>query len=201
MPRRVRPLAGALFVVGLCAPLGSPGAAQQAQAPLALEATISLPDTGGRIDHMAVDLRRGRLFVAELGNGTVDVVDLASRQVVHRIGGLKEPQAVGYSPSTNIVAVASARDGSVRLFRGEDLAPAGVIQLGSDADNVRVDPSGRFVVGYGDGALAVLDPASRVMVGEARLPAHPEGFQIWPHGPGCRERARRPADRSRRPRN
>ena len=43
--------------------------------PLVLEATIPLENTGGRIDHMAVDLRRQRLFVAELGNGTVDVVD------------------------------------------------------------------------------------------------------------------------------
>jgi hypothetical protein len=67
-----------------------------------LEATIPLPDTGGRIDHMAVDLKRGRLFVAELGNGTVDVVDLASRKVMHRLGGLKEPQGVGYSQSADV---------------------------------------------------------------------------------------------------
>ena len=45
--------------------------------PLVLERTIPLPGVSGRIDHMAVDLRRGRLFVAELGNGTIDVVDLA----------------------------------------------------------------------------------------------------------------------------
>lgn len=38
--------------------------------PLALERTIPLTNTAGRIDHMAVYLARGRLFVAELGNGT-----------------------------------------------------------------------------------------------------------------------------------
>src|SRR4051794_32112670 len=93
-------------------------------APLVLEATIPLPDTGGRIDHLAVDLRRGRLFVAELGNGTVDVVDLTARRVAHRLQGLKEPQGIGYSPAADMIAVANAGDGSVRLFRGEDLAPA-----------------------------------------------------------------------------
>jgi DNA-binding beta-propeller fold protein YncE len=172
----------AVLLAGVCPLLALPGAAQQAPAPLVLEAAIPLPNTGGRIDHMAVDLRRGRLFVAELGNGTVDAIDLASRRVVHRISGLKEPQGIGYSPSADVIAVASGGDGSVRLFRGEDLAPAGVVQLGSDADNVRLDRSGRFVVGYGAGTIAVVDPAARAVIGNAKLPAHPEGFQIDPAG-------------------
>lgn len=167
-----------LLLAALCAPPWGFGVAKQPSAPLVLEATIPLPDTGGRIDHMAVDLRRGRLFVAELGNGTVDVVDLKSHRVVHRLSGLKEPQGVGYSLAADMIAVASAGDGSVRLFRGEDFAPAGVVELGSDADNVRVDPTGRFVVGYGDGGLAVIDPQSRSVLRRARLPGHPEGFQV-----------------------
>jgi hypothetical protein len=63
--------------------------------PLALEATIPLAKTSGRIDHMAVDLKRGHLFVAELGNGSVDVIDIAGRRVVSRISGLNDPQGVG----------------------------------------------------------------------------------------------------------
>ena len=42
-------------------------------APLQLEAKILLGDVRGRIDHMAVDLKRQRLFVAELGNDSVGV--------------------------------------------------------------------------------------------------------------------------------
>jgi hypothetical protein len=49
----------------------------------------------------------------------------------------------------DIVAVASAGDGSVRFYRAGDLAPAGMVGLGDDADNVRIEPkSGNFVVGY-----------------------------------------------------
>ncbi len=147
--------------------------------PLVLEATIPLPHTGGRIDHMAVDLRRGRLFVAELGNGTLDVIDIAGRRVFQRVSGFKDPQGVGYSPMADIVSVASAGDGSVRLFRGEDLSPAGAVDLGDDADNVRVDSrSGQVFVGYGKGGLAVVDPPSHSVVSRAKLPAHPEGFGI-----------------------
>jgi len=43
----------------------------QATQPLRLEKTIKLPDVQGRIDHLAVDLKGGRLFVAALGNNTV----------------------------------------------------------------------------------------------------------------------------------
>jgi DNA-binding beta-propeller fold protein YncE len=160
-----------------------PGKLQAADAgpPLVLERTIPLPGVSGRIDHMAVDLRRGRLFVAELGNGTVDVVDLAAGKAIHRIAGLREPQGVGYSPQADVIAVASAGDGSVRLFKGEGFSPLAVISLGEDADNVRLDTrTGQLVVGYGSGGLAVLDPAGRSVVSTSKLPAHPEGFQLDP---------------------
>src|SRR5882757_1480150 len=111
---------------------------------------------------MAADVKRRRLFVAELGNDTVGVVDLAERKLLRRLTGLKEPQGVGYEPVSDTVYVANARDGSVNLFQGTDLAAAGTIALGADADNIRIDPKGRrVIVGYGKGALAIIDPASR----------------------------------------
>jgi hypothetical protein len=67
----------------------------------------------------------------------------------------------------------------VRWFEGQEYQPAGEIQLGSDADNVRVDAAAhRVVIGYGRGALAVIDPLTRSKVGDVALKAHPEGFQI-----------------------
>src|SRR6266481_8319213 len=139
-------------------------------APLQLEAKISLGDVRGRIDHMAVDLKRQRLFVAELGNDSVGIVDLANRKVIGRIPGLKEPQGVGYEPSTDMLYVANAGDGSVRLFEGSDYKAAGRIELGSDADNIRIDAAAkRILIGYGSGALAVIDPSIRSKVGDISL--------------------------------
>jgi len=149
--------------------------------PLVLERTIPLAGVSGRIDHMAIDLARRRLFVAELGNGTVDVIDLTAGTVVHRISGLNKPHGVGYSPTTDVLAVASAGDGSVRFFRGGDFSTAGMVELGDDADNIRLEVgTGHLVVGFGGGGLAVLDPASRAVVSRVKLPAHPEGFQLDP---------------------
>ncbi|MFL5289823.1 MAG: YncE family protein [Rhodopila sp.] len=128
---------------------------------------------------MAVDLKRGRLFVAELGNNTVDVVDLAAGRAIHRIDGLKEPQGIGYAPATGVVAVANAADGSVRFYRGEDYGELRRTELGDDADNIRLAPeSGNFLVGYGSGAIATLDDDNGEVIGKAMLPAHPEGFRV-----------------------
>ncbi|HEY4405675.1 MAG TPA: hypothetical protein VGN55_13600 [Xanthobacteraceae bacterium] len=154
------------------------GGAQPGDAPLQLEGNIPLGAVRGRIDHMAIDLSRRRLFVAELGNDSVSVVDLDGRKVVHRIGGLKEPQGVGYLPSTDTLFVANGGDGSLRLFQGQDYAASGRIDLGDDADNVRVEQGAkRVIVGYGSGALGVIDAVGRSRIAEIRLPAHPESFQ------------------------
>lgn len=155
------------------------GQAQTAGAPLILEAKIPLGEVSGRIDHLAVDVKRRRLFVAELGNNSLCVVDLAAGKVLRTIAGLSEPQGVAYVPFADSVYVANGGDGSVRVLRGDDLAPIGRIELGDDADNVRVDAQRiRVLVGYGKGALAVIDPASRTKTAEFRLKGHPESFQI-----------------------
>jgi DNA-binding beta-propeller fold protein YncE len=148
---------------------------------LQLETKIPLGDVRGRIDHMAVDLKRQRLFVAELGNDSVGIVDLPNRKLISRIPGLKEPQGVGYEPTTDRLYVANAGDGSVRLFDGNDYAARERIELGSDADNIRIDAAAnRIFVGYGSGALAVIDPSTHSKVGDIPLKAHPEAFQIDP---------------------
>jgi DNA-binding beta-propeller fold protein YncE len=153
--------------------------AQTADVPLVLETKIPLGEVSGRIDHLSIDVKRQRLFVAELGNDSVGVVDLAVGKVLRRITGMSEPQGVAYVPFADSVFVANAGDGSVHVLRGDDLAPIGRIELGEDADNVRVDTGrNRVLVGYGNGALAVIDPATRTKAADIRLKGHPESFQI-----------------------
>jgi hypothetical protein len=169
-----------LLTALLCMAAGG-GRAAEPVAPLVLERTMALKGVTGRIDHLAVDLARKRLFVAELGNGTVDVIDLAVGTVIRRIEGLREPQGLAYAPAADVLAVASAGDGSVRLFRGTELSPDGTVDLGNDADNIRLDVrTGNLVVGYGSGGLAVIDPTNASLISRIPLPAHPEGFQLDP---------------------
>jgi hypothetical protein len=174
---RLRVVLQAVMALAAIPPLEAAPAAEPA--PLQLESKIPLPEVRGRIDHLAVDLARQRLYVAELGNDSVGVIDLKERRPLRTLTGLSQPQGLGYVPSSDSLYVANAGDGSVRIFQGADLVAAGRIDLGQDADNVRVDDSAqRVYVGYGDGALAVIDAASRRKLSELRLDAHPESFQL-----------------------
>jgi DNA-binding beta-propeller fold protein YncE len=167
------------IATAICGGVAGQRAAAEENNVLVLESKVSLGDVRGRIDHLAVDLGRNRLFVAELENGSVGIVDVAAAKLLRRITGFKEPQGVGYVPSLDTLYVASGGDGSVRIFSGDDYVPSARIDLGEDADNVRVDPATNTVlVGYGAGALAVIDATTRKKVNDIRLPAHPESFQI-----------------------
>jgi DNA-binding beta-propeller fold protein YncE len=172
------------LVIGICITIAI--AAETARAdstpPLVLESKIALDHVRGRIDHLTADVARQRLYVAELGNDTVGVVDLNSHALDRTLSGFHEPQGIGYEPTTDTLYVANGGDGAVQLFQGAALTPVGTIALGDDADNVRVDAAThRVLVGYGSGALALIDPTSRKKIADIRLKAHPESFQIDSH--------------------
>lgn len=155
----------------------------QSNKPLRLEKTIPLPDVKGRIDHMSIDVKNQRLFMAALGNNTVEVIDVAHGKRIHSIPGLHEPQGVLYLPDVNRLYVANGDDGTLRIFDGASYEPIKSIKLGDDADNVRFDAAAKHVyVGYGSGALAALNEDG-TKVAEIGLDAHPESFQLEKNGP------------------
>src|ERR1700720_387927 len=91
----------------------------QDHSPLRLIQKIPLPNVKGRIDHMDVDVKGKRLFVAGLENGTLEVVDLKAGKWTRSIPGFKAPQGIAYVPALNKLFVASNDDGMVRVFRGD----------------------------------------------------------------------------------
>jgi hypothetical protein len=160
----------------------NPLCAQQAP-PLHLEAQIALGEVQGRIDHLALDLQRDRLYVAELANHSLGIVDLSQGKVLPALTGLLEPQGVAYSSSTDTIYVADGGDGAVHLFHGADFSPAGRIDVGDDPDNIRVDAANdRVLVGYGNGGLVSIDPHAKRIVGRITLSSHPESFQLGSDG-------------------
>jgi YVTN family beta-propeller protein len=167
------------IVLGAVALLPTASFSAPASSALVPKEGIALADVSGRIDHMAIDLDRKHLFVAELGNNSVDVIDLGTNKVLQRIKGLSEPQGVGYAAQADLIAVASAGDGTVKFFSGQDFSARGTLQLGEDADDVRIDPrTDNVVVGYGNGGVAIIDAAKQVKTADIPLPAHPEGFEL-----------------------
>jgi len=150
---------------------------------LTLSSTIPLPSTQGRIDHMAVDLSRGLLFVACYVNNTVGIVDIKSGHLIRSIGGLSNPQGVAWVPDAGKLFVSNAGDGTVVIFNGSSFAQVGKLTLAGDADNLRYDSGTRLLyVGFGSGGIAAINATTNSVVSTRELPAHPEGFQVEAHG-------------------
>jgi DNA-binding beta-propeller fold protein YncE len=146
---------------------------------LQLEKTIVLPNVSGRIDHMDVNLKEKIVYVAALGNNSLEVVGLANGKMIHSIHGLQEPQGVGYVPQTNEIFVANGGSGDCYFYNASTFAKTATIHLSSDADDVRYDSASHTIyVGYGEGGIAVIDALTHAQKGAVELPAHPEGFQI-----------------------
>src|SRR5882724_12492226 len=163
-------LATLLFLTG-------PVRGQQSQ-PLSLTSRIDLANVNGRIDHLSPDLNGQRLFMAALGNHTVEVLAAGSGKRLRTLTDLAEPQGVYYDPGSNRLFVACAKDGAIKVFDAGSFQLIETVKFSGDADNIRYDARGhRVIVGYGDGALAFLDSNGK-KTGEIPLDAHPESFQL-----------------------
>jgi DNA-binding beta-propeller fold protein YncE len=174
-----------LRVATVLAALGAGGAALaiaccargEARAPLTLERTVALADVAGRIDHLALSPDGTGLIVGELANRAIDVSDMPTGKVVLRITGVAEPQGVAFDKTGALILAAERAGGALVLFDAKTFAPLGPIALG--ADNIRIDPrNGHVIVGYDDGALAVIDLEARGVLARVALPADPESFQL-----------------------
>jgi len=166
-----------IVIVATLGVLGGPRV--MAGETLALKQTIPLGGVSGRIDHMAIDVAGKRLFVAALGNNTVEVIDLAGGKRAGTIAGLSEPQGMAFIPELGRIVIACGGDGTVRFHDGKSLRHIKTIDFGDDADNLRYDPAARRVyVGYGKGAIGVLNAETGERIADIKLSGHPESFQL-----------------------
>jgi DNA-binding beta-propeller fold protein YncE len=150
---------------------------------LALVTTIPLPGVRGRIDHFALDAQGRRLFMAALGNDTVEVIDLATGKRLRSIGECSTPQGVAFVPGVNRLYIANGGSGVVNLLEGTEFKTLKSIGNLPDADNVRHDAkAGLIYVGYGDGALAVIAATTGDLLARIQLAGHPESFQLEQRG-------------------
>src|SRR5262245_14088814 len=69
-----------------------------ADPPLERVRTIALKGPAGGLDHLALDSKRGRLFVANTVNGSLDAVDLKAGRLLKQIPGQGRIRGIDYSP-------------------------------------------------------------------------------------------------------
>ncbi len=172
---------GYITVVFLIACVITARSQEDAKPPLRLVQTISLPNVKGRLDHMDVDVKGKRLFVAGFENGTLEVVDLGGGKWVRSLPGFKKPQGALFVPELNKLFVASGDDGMLRVFRGDTLELLDSIHLDLGPNRVVYEPNSRLIyVGYGGkdagkdyGEVGIIDARNDKVVGDMKVAAHP----------------------------
>jgi outer membrane protein assembly factor BamB len=146
---------------------------------IALTAKIDLPNVSGRIDHIAYDSFNHLAFIASLGNNTIEVVNINTKQVVHTITGLHEPQGVAFIPLLQRLVVANGYNGDCVFFDTKNYTVINTIKLKGDADNIRYDAANNLLyVGYGNGAIGIIDATQMKLINSILLDGHPESFQL-----------------------
>ena len=114
--------------------------------PLVFVRTIPLSELhDGDFDHLAVDISGRRLFVAAEENSAVDVIDLRTHKLIHRIEGIKAPHSLLYRADANKLLVIDGGTGQIKIYQGDSLKPIGAIQLELECDSIAIDPVANIV--------------------------------------------------------
>jgi DNA-binding beta-propeller fold protein YncE len=99
---------------------------------------IPLPGVVGRLDHFTIDNKHRRVFVAGLGNNTIEVVGGLALRDIHSIPGHDGPQGVLYVPEIDKLVVAN-EGGKVNIYEGDKCEFVKALDF-DGADNLRYDP-------------------------------------------------------------
>ena len=158
----------------------------QAAEPLQLVRSIPL-HVEGRNDHLPADTAGERVFLAALGNKSLEVIDVKSGNVERSVSDLQKPQGIAFLKEDNLLAVATGDDGICHFFDTRSWEQVGSVESHEDSDNVRYDLAARRVyVGFGEkkgeGGLAVIDAAAKKRLADIDLGGHPESFQLEAKG-------------------
>ena len=161
--------------VGLLAAAFVPAYGQD-KLTLRLVQTIPLPGVSGRLDHMAVDLEKKRLFVAAVANGTLEVLDLTAGKVINSLTGIKDTQDALFLGGHFNKLYVSSLDGTLRIYQGESFRLIQALKLEPDPNRLLYDPATDLIYfGYG-GQNAGFDTYERVGIMQATRGAQSDRF-------------------------
>jgi hypothetical protein len=164
-----------LIVAALAFAPASPAAEP---APLELVQTIVLKGKAGKLDHLTLDSKRDRLFLANTVNGTLDVVDLKAGKLLKQVAGQSGIQGVAYAADLDRVFVGLGTGGYCNVFDGSNYRPLKTVKFEDDADNVKYDPvRGVVYVAHAEKALGVVDAKTFAVKADITLPGTAEGLQ------------------------
>ena len=143
---------------------------------LVLTQTIPLMGVPGKLDHLAVDSRGQRLFVANKPNNTLDIVDLKAAKLVKQIPDQGKVSGVTYAEDLDMIYVGNGA-GFCNAFDGKEYKPVFSVKA-PNADNVHFHSGSKLVYVGQDEILSAFDAATGDLKAKVALPGAVHGFRI-----------------------
>lgn len=144
--------------------------------PLVLVKTIQLKGAAGKLDHLAVDSKGERLFLANKTNNTLDIVDLKTDMLVRQVADQGKVSGVAYAADLDMIYVGNGV-GTCNAFDGRDFKPVFSTPT-PNADNVHYHSGIQKVYVGQDEILSELDARTGQITASISLPGAVHGFRI-----------------------
>lgn len=145
------------------------------------EGKLSSIRTGAAGSHMlAVDANGSRAFVANMGSGSVSVLDLGRGTKIRDIAVGGKPEGITLARGGRELWVGDNDGGRVQVFSTADYRKLGEVAVGPTPIRVTASPDGSTVVtsNNGDGTLSFIDAASRKVRRTVDLGAGKDAGQV-----------------------
>lgn len=141
---------------------GCSAPAPESSLPLTQVQDIALPGGSNRLDYQALDPGAKRLYIAHLGDGTVQAVDLDTGTVAGTVPGVSSVHGVTVAPERHLLLAAASGTNDVAIIDTGSLAVTGRVPAGNTPDGIAYDPvhGKAYVSNEHDHAETVIDLAT-----------------------------------------
>jgi DNA-binding beta-propeller fold protein YncE len=127
-------------------------AQSQQTPPLRLIQTVQLPNTEGNFSHFGLDLKGNRLFATLEKLKSVDVLDLRTLKLIHRISGIEEPVAVYYRADLDRIYVSDDPSAALKIYDGKTYTLIKSVKLLLDAESIAYEAASKYLYVLNGGA-------------------------------------------------
>jgi YVTN family beta-propeller protein len=142
---------------------------------------VSAISTGQQGTHMvAVSPDRRRAYTANIGSGTVSVIDLAEGRKLRDIEVGGRPEGISLSRGGRELWVGDLEGARVQAYDTQTFERLAEVRTGAVPIRVATSPDGRWIVtsNLGTGSLTIIDAQTRAVVREVPVSGSQEAGQV-----------------------
>ena len=134
--------------------------------------------TGPRGEGFDVSPDGKQIWVANAGNGTITVIDVANKNATNFSANVQGANRLKFTPDGSMVLVSTLGAPDLRIIRASDHADVKRIPVGTGAAGIQIQPDGAraFVACSPDNYVAVVDLRSMAVIGRIDAGKNPDGL-------------------------